>query len=307
MDSLAPIALFVYNRPRHTRLTIEALLKNSLASESELYVFSDGAKHEAHASDVAVVREYLKGVVGFKNVTIIERPKNIGLARSIVSGVTDVVRTHGRVIVLEDDLVTSPYFLQYMCDALRMYEHDERVVSIHGYVYPVTGELPETFFIRGADCWGWATWQRGWEVFRPDASVLLEELQARKLTRSFDYNGSYPYTDMLRGRVLGFNNSWAILWHASAFLANKLTLYPGKTLVSNIGFDNTGTHSGRTNYFETRVSEQPVQLVRIPVVESTTAVQLFMNYFNSRIMTMAKVSMKIKFHFRRFMSVGKMR
>jgi GT2 family glycosyltransferase len=192
-----PIALFVYNRLWHTQQTVEALKKNKLAAESELFVFSDGARTGADKEKIRAVREYLKTVNGFKKVTVIEWNRNLGLAQSIISGVTQIVNRYGRIIVLEDDIVTSPYFLRFMNEALEFYKDEEKVISIHGYIYPVKAKLPETFFLRGADCWGWATWKRGWELFEPDGRKLLNELKAKKLTRRFDFDGAYSYTGML--------------------------------------------------------------------------------------------------------------
>ena len=157
----APIALFAYNRPAHLARTLAALQNNELAAASDLFVFADGAKSPAHAEGVARVRETLRDVTGFRSVTVAARAENLGLARSIISGVTELVTAHDRVIVVEDDLHTSPYFLRYLNEALEMYAADERVVSAHAYVYPIARPLPETFFLRGADCWGWATWRRG--------------------------------------------------------------------------------------------------------------------------------------------------
>lgn len=277
----APIALFVYNRPEHTKKVIEALAQNGLAPLSELYVFSDGPKKPADANAVAAVRRLLGCVTGFKFVRVISRDGNYGLARSITQGVQELVAKHGRIIVLEDDLVTSPYFLQYMNEALELYEHDERVVSVHGYVYPTEEKLPETFFIRGADCWGWATWKRGWDVFQSDGAKLLAGLEAKKLTKAFDLGGVYPYTYMLKSQIQGFNRSWAILWYASAFLSGKLTLYPGRSLVRNIGFDKSGTHTGNTDYFLGELSTGPIHVVPVPIVESAEALQAFQIYFSS--------------------------
>src|SRR3989344_4735411 len=208
--ALAPIALFVYNRPEHTRRTVEALLKNEGASESALFVFSDAAKNPVAAEGVQEVRAYLKTITGFKSIEILERRENYGLARSIVEGVTDLTNRFGQVIVLEDDLVTSPYFLRYMNEALALYADEERVVSIHGYVYPVTGTLPETFFLRGTDCWGWATWKRGWDLYEADGAKLLAELKSNNFLESFDFGGAYRFSDMLRRQVRGANDSWAI-------------------------------------------------------------------------------------------------
>ena len=269
--SLAPIALFAYNRPSHLRRTLEALCRNELAKESDLHIFSDGPKSANDAPRVKAVRECLKDVSGFQSVTVIEQPANLGLANSIIQGVTDICQRDGRTIVLEDDMVTSHWFLRFMNDGLTTYESDPEVISIHGYNYPVRAVLPETFFLRGADCWGWATWDRGWKHFNPDGAVLLSELERRKLTHAFDFEGAYGYTAMLRDQIAGRNNSWAIRWHASAFLLDKLTLYPGRSLVQNIGLDNSGTHCVATDEFATAPAEHAVQIRRLPLKENRAA------------------------------------
>src|SRR5437879_5375115 len=184
---LAPIALFAYRRLDHARRTIEALLANAEAASSDLIIFADAASTEAAEHEVAAVRRYLRGVSGFASVTIVERERNLGLANSIIAGVTEVIQENDRVIVVEDDVVTSPFFLRYMNEALEYYKDDERVASIHGYVYPIKQSLPESFFLRGADCWGWATWRRGWGLFNPDGRYLLSELHRRGLAEEFDF------------------------------------------------------------------------------------------------------------------------
>lgn len=267
----APIALFAYNRLAHVTQTVQALLRNPEARDSELYVFSDAANTAMAADPVAVVRHYLHGVSGFAAVHVIERPENYGLARSIIDGVTRLCERYGRVIVVEDDLVTSPHFLRFMNDGLNRYEHVGRVISIHGYQYPVTTSLPETFFLRGADCWGWATWKRGWDLFEANGRLLLRQLKERKLTHRFDFDGAYPYTRMLKKQIEGKNNSWAIRWHASAFLRDKLTLYPGRSLVRNIGTDNSGTHCSTTGVYTGEVSDTPIQVDPIRVEEHAYA------------------------------------
>jgi hypothetical protein len=275
----APIALFVYNRSDHTRRTIDALIQNSLAENSELIIFSDAAKSEAQAEAVRKVRKYISEIEGFKSVTIVERVANLGLARSIIDGVTTILNKYGRIIVLEDDMVTSPYFLTYMNEALEKYVDDERVVSIHGYVYPVGQPLSEAFFLTGADCWGWATWQRGWSCFNSDGQFLLDELYRRKLLRAFDFNGTYPFSKMLEGQIKGANESWAVRWHASAFLAGKLTLYPGRSLVHNIGNDNSGTHCGDSDRHDTELSQTPIELSNIEVKPSEEGRLAFERFF----------------------------
>lgn len=275
----APITLFVYNRPEHTRRTVEALKQNRLAKESNLIIFSDSPRSQAQAEQVGEVRAYIRQIEGFNSVIVVERETNLGLARSIIDGVTTIVGKYGRIIVLEDDMVTSPYFLAYMNEALEKYKDDDRVVSIHGYVYPVTQALPEAFFLPGADCWGWATWSRGWACFNSDGQFLMDELKRRKLTHGFDFNGAYGYSKMLEEQIKGINDSWAVRWYASAFLAGKLTLYPGCSLVHNIGNDSSGTHCGESSSLDSELSKTPINLSNIAVQSSEIGLRAFEGFF----------------------------
>ena len=264
----APITLFEYNRPWHTKNTIDALKENHLAEKSDLIIFSDGPRSDDDKAYVESVRRYLNNITGFNKVSIVEREKNFGLSGSIISGVTAIVKQYGQVIVVEDDLVSSPYFLKFMNDGLDFYRNAEDVISIHGYIFPVEDHLPDTFFLKGADCWGWATWARGWALFNPDGKKLLEGIREGKLKEEFDYNGAYPFTKMLQDQTKGRNDSWAIRWHASAFLSEKLTLFPGRSLIRNIGIDQSGVHSGETKVFDTEVSREPITISDIPIEEN---------------------------------------
>jgi hypothetical protein len=275
---LAPIALFVYSRLEHTKATVKALSENTLAKETDLIVFSDGPKNSAKIQQVKAVREFVHSIKGFKSVKVIESKENNGLAKSIISGVSQIVNKYGRVIVVEDDLLTSPYFLEFMNDGLDFYEKDNRVVSISGYLYPST-DLPETFFIRDADCWGWATWKRGWSIFEEDGKKLLRELKEKGLTKEFNYEDTYDYIEMLEDQIAGKNNSWAIRWYASAFLKNKLTLYPGKSLVRNIGIDGSGTHGGLVDIYYTELTDRKINVKQIPVLEDKIARHKFAIFF----------------------------
>ena len=278
---LSPIVLFVYNRLNHTRKTVAALKKNCLAEDSILFIFSDGAKDSQDKPAVRSVRHFIHKIVGFKKIKIIEHRTNRGLADSIINGVTEIIDRYGQAIILEDDLVTSPYFLRYMNQALELYKNDKKVISIHGYVYPIAGNLPETFFLRGADCWGWATWKRGWDLFEADGAKLLTQIKERKLAKKFDLGGVFPYTKMLKDQLVGKNNSWAVRWHASAFLKNKLTLYPSRCLVHNIGTDNSGTHCKSVDYYDTSLARHPIQIKKIELVENEIARIAFQKYMKS--------------------------
>lgn len=247
--------------------TLESLATCREASQTNLTLFLDGPRGETDRAEVAATRAIARSASGFADVRLIERADNIGLSASIISGVTQMLEDHEQVIVLEDDMVVSPDFLTYMNQGLDRYADDPRVVSIHGYVYPSDVPLPDFFFLRGADCWGWATWRRGWGEFRRDGQALLDELQEQDLTGIFDFGGAFPYTQMLRDQIAGRVDSWAIRWYASAFLAGKLTLYPGRSLVQNIGLDGSGTNSKSGRGLSTtaaRISELPV----IPVQET---------------------------------------
>jgi hypothetical protein len=282
--SLAPIVLFVYNRPEHTSKTLESLMVNELASDSELFIFADGAKQNATKQTIEKIgqtRKIIKEKKWCKKVTIFESNENKGLAISVIEGVSKIVNEFGKVIVLEDDLVTSTCFLQFMNEALNIYVSENSVACISGYMYPVKDNLPETFFIKGADCWGWATWKRGWDIFEKDGEKLLKELNDRSLTNAFDFEGTYPYMKMLTEQIEAKNDSWAIRWYASAFLKNKYCLYPGISLVKNIGIDGSGTHSGVSEKWNVILSSHKINVNTIEVAENLKAKKSIVNYFMS--------------------------
>lgn len=280
--SLAPIVLFTYRRPKHTMQTVEALLRNKEASFSDLIIYSDGPKDEKAVEGVKKNREYIRTITGFKSIQIIERSHNWGLANSIIDGVTTVINKYGKGIIVEDDLITSPFFLQFMNEALELYEDSLDVISIHGYMYPVKKKMPESFFIKTADCWGWATWKRGWDLFNPDSKELLAEIEHKKKCREFDFNNSYPYTDMLKAQIRGEVDSWAIRWYASALVNNKLTLYPGRSLVFQNGMDGVdGTHCGEDMRYIVELSQTPIKLEKLVTKESKRARKAMTDYFVS--------------------------
>lgn len=267
-NHLAPIVIFAYNRPEHLINALDALSKNAEASISNLFIFIDGPKNSSHNDAVRSVKNISHSAKGFFAVNVISREVNLGLSRSVIDGVSEVLRSFDRVIILEDDLVVSPYFLRYMNDALDLYSDDEVVASIHGYNYPIEPFEQQTFFLRGADCWGWGTWRRAWQHFKPDGRSLLRQLRSAGLLHSFDLYGAYPFSRMLYRQIQGKNDSWAIRWHASTFLRGMLTLYPSQSLVENIGHDNSGTHTALDSSFDVEVFTGPVILRQIPLAES---------------------------------------
>lgn len=291
---LSPIILFVYNRPDHTRRAIESLKRNKEAAESVLYVYSDAPRSEADAAAVAEVRGIIGDIAGFKEANITLRERNYGLARNIIEGVTRVVNAYGRVIVLEDDLVVAPYFLRFMNEALECYQYEERVGHIQACDFTRDPSLPPTFLIKFTGSWGWATWKRAWRFFNPDGQALLNLLEERRLTRQFDFNGKYRFTRMLRRQIAGKNNSWAIRWNASLFLADILSLNVGRSLVSNEGFDGSGTNCGGGNLYASSLYPQPLKVEKIaPIEENMAARAIFERYYAQNNSFWAKAKRRI--------------
>ena len=280
----APVALFVYNRPLHTRRTLMSLSMCSEAKETNLFIFCDGLKNGATdevKKSVEEVRKVIREKKWCRNVEIIESPVNKGLSRSVVAGVTDIVNRFGKIIVLEDDMEVSPFFLKFMNEGLALYEHDDAVISLTGYCWPVKDKIPETFFLLGTYCWGWATWKRGWDLFDADGRKLLQQLEEKNLTSLFDFDGSHFYTRMLKDQVEGKNDSWALPWYAAAFLQNKLTLIPGRSLVRNTGIDGTGVHSGKSDEWAVELTTTPVVVARIPPEDSIQGREAVTAFFRS--------------------------
>ena len=236
LDKLAPIVLFVYNRVDHAKKTIEALKDNQLASESCLYIYSDAAKSDDEKESVNSVRRYIDTITGFKEIIIIKRDTNWGLANSIIDGVSAVVNKFGKVIVLEDDLITSPNFLKFMNDSLTLYERDVMVYSITGYSHTNNlHNIQKSYFLKLTNSWSWATWSDRWEKFRKDDKDLEEIVNSSvSEKRLFNFDDSLDYINMARLQLNKKINSWAIYWYLSVFKQNGLTLYPQKKLVKNI-------------------------------------------------------------------------
>ena len=223
MKRLAPIVLFVYNRPEHTRKTIEALQENELAKESELFIYSDAAKNEDTNSKVDLVREYIKKIDGFINVTIIEREKNWGLANSIIDGVTKIINEYGKIIVLEDDLVTSPYFLKFMNEALEFYEGEKNIFSITGFSFPQkfmkfkSTDKDDIYFNIRPMSWSWATWENRWKGIDWDLKNFNAFILDKDKRNKFNTGGT-DLTGMLLSQKSGKIDSWR-------FVSTKLSLF----------------------------------------------------------------------------------
>lgn len=250
-EQLAPVCLFTYNRLEETKKTIVALQKNFLASETNVFIFSDYPKNATAMNAVTEVRAYIKSVTGFKSVTVIERDKNYGLAKSIITGVSQVINDFGRVIVLEDDLLTSQNFLNFMNKSLNQYKENENVWSVSGFCLEVKpkGSMAidyDAFFWGRAHSWGWATWEDRWASVDWNIDDWSEFKKDREQISKFNQYGSDLF-NMLRKSMLGKINSWYIRFAYNQFKQNKLTVYPFTSKVINIGFMDSATHCDTYN------------------------------------------------------------
>ena len=313
MNNLAPIVLFVYNRLDHTKQTIEALQKNDLANESILYIYSDASKNVDSVYAVDAVRHYIEKVDGFKEIKIIYRDENFGLAKSIVDGVTRIVNQYGKVIVLEDDLVTSPFFLEYMNRALEKYAKESTVYSITGYSFTDNDNniSDDTYFLPLTSSWSWATWDDKWKYFSRDEEGLRKNLSDRQFRFDFNFSNAYPYVKLAKKQLQHKSDSWAIFWYYSVFKQNGLTLYPNKKLVKNIGHDGSGTHcnSSKTETITVHkipkltenmnIKEEYIRIVQDIIknevaIRRRTNIKVFLKNFITKYFTMLIISRGIQ-------------
>lgn len=253
MNTLAPICLFTYNRLEETKQTVKALQNNFLASESELYVFSDGPKNELAKDKVNAVRDYIKTIKGFKSITVFESKINKGLANSILDGVSQIINEFGKVIVLEDDLVTTPNFLDFMNQGLSYFKNNKGIYSISGFVPLIKNIYNFDFFLHERSYpWGWATWNHEWSQVNFNKKDLSEIIRKDPMVlKEFSSKCGEDASKMLLNSLNGLNNSWYIRWVFFNFFKSKLAVFPTQSLVSNEGFNSSkGTHCEGLSAYE---------------------------------------------------------
>ena len=254
MTSLSPIILFVYNRPWHTRQTVEALQKNDLAAESQLFIYADGSKTE-NDTEVKEVRDYIKVIDGFKSVTIIERERNWGIEENVIHGVTEIINQFGKIIVLEDDIVTSKYFLNFMNTGLENFSGVSNVFAINGHMFPINSEKYQSFLSNlGTSAWGWGTWSDKWCQLEKtfDDSNFMQT--SPDLISRFNFGG-YNYLNLIN------LETWDIRWYYSVYLRNGVGVYPSQSLVRNIGFDGSGVHYTKKIEVLQELSDKPIEVI----------------------------------------------
>ena len=242
LSKMATIALFVYNRPNHTKLTLDALRLNQYAEKSNLVIFSDGPKSLADSKEVDSVREIIHSTSGFQSVEIVLRKKNCGLANSIISGVNEILADSESVIVLEDDIITSPSFLSFMNQGLLFFADKKKVFHINGFSHNIPqNALQDIYMNRVMDCWGWATWRDRWSNYERSPIALFEQMDSLQRFK-FDLDGTGEFWPQVEKNLIGEINTWAVFWYASIFLKGGLCVSPTQSYTQNIGFDGSGTH-----------------------------------------------------------------
>jgi hypothetical protein len=265
-SELSPIALFVYNRPEHTRRTVESLAQNELAPQSDLFVFADGAKNENARAAIQEVREYAQTIRGFRSVTIAERERNFGLADSVIGGVTQVCAQFGRAIVVEDDLLTAPNFLGFMNEALEHYKNEARIFSVSGFNFPIDSpeDYPyDAFCSYRSGSWGWGTWKDRWMQADWSISDFADFMGHKEQQNRFNRGGD-DLTGMLSQQMAGQLDSWSIRWDYVHFKHHAVALFPVTSMVYNIGFDGSGVHCTRDTLRQRALSAGRAKAYRFP-------------------------------------------
>ena len=254
--NFSPIIIFVYNRLHHLDRLFNSLERNDLFKKSKVLIFSDGPKNQIDKGQIHKVRELLKKRLIPQNSEIIENDANLGLSRNVISGLNKTFQIYDRAIILEDDLELSPFFLNYMNDALNLYATSENVASISGYMYPIAPKKfsDNYFFLKLIESWGWGTWKRAWKNFENDSLILKKKIDEKKLANEFNFESGISYYQMLKDNINGLNDSWAVRWYASTFLKNMNTLFPSRSFVKKIGIDNSGENCNYTTVYDSSIN-----------------------------------------------------
>ncbi len=294
---LAPIAFFAFNRPEHTRRVLESFSLNKESSETELHAFIDGPRNEEDIQKIEEVKKIFKERKWCKALEIHAESKNRGMAPQIISGLTKLCNEKGRVIMLEDDTLVSPYFLDFLNMGLNKYENEEKVMSVCGYLYPIERCSFESAFMVGGGYWGWGTWQRAWQYFDPDGNDLLARIEKQKLICKLNVQNSDNKYRMLKRQAKGEISSFAIRWHAVTILRNGLNLFPGRSLVQNIGFDGTGIHTYKSKKYDVELLMRPVKEYPEKIEESQELLNAVAKCFRRRNKLYIKVLERLRSYF----------
>tara|TARA_B100000767_G_scaffold268136_2_gene287927 strand:+ start:3388 stop:5091 length:1704 start_codon:yes stop_codon:yes gene_type:complete len=282
---LAPIILFVYNRPDLTVEVIKSIKKNRLSKKSNIWIFSDGINKNKKDDylKVSCVRAIINNLQGFKNVKIIERNNNIGTYKNITLGIDRVFKTEKKAIIIEDDVLVSEFFLEYMNKSLDQYKRDSKIGSICSNIWGLQSlnnkkKLPSTFLLHHSDCWGWATWKKSWKLYSHDSRKLIKAIKYRGLEKKFNLDNAYNYTSLLEQNIKR-KRSWAVNWYASLFINNKLNLFSSLIISKNIGLGENSTNTKQI-YLSNKIKNKKVDLKKIKIEESKEGTIALINSYN---------------------------
>ena len=242
MSEASPIVIFAYRRHKHLARVLRSLSEQSLCRSSRAFVFIDGPKGDTDRQDVEEVKRVAESIWGFSKVSILAAQSNLGLDRSINEGITKILKEYEQAIIVEDDILPLPDFLDFMNEALSRYKEEKSIMQISGFAYPRRTDHRRHFFLPITSCWGWATWRRSWLNHSLDRVVAAQELNNPSFVKRMDLEGAYPFSDLLRRVIDGKGDCWDVIWYWKVMRAGGLTLFPGKSLVENIGWDGSGTH-----------------------------------------------------------------
>ncbi|HIF9198284.1 TPA: hypothetical protein ACX6PX_003586 [Photobacterium damselae] len=278
--NFSPVVIFVYNRLTHTKKTIAALAENYNSDKTDLYIYSDGPKGSSDYDSIREIREYCKSIKCFRTVTINESEKNIGLAKNIINGVTEVIKKHGKIIVLEDDIVTAKDFINYMNASLNKYKDIDNVWHISGWNYPAFNHSDnnKAYLWRGMNCWGWATWEDKWSFYRKDPEYFINNFSEQMINK-FNIDGKYDFWEQIKRNYNGELDTWAIFWYATIFINNGLCLNPYQTYVHNIGNDGSGENCGNLDVYKSSLNMNSLLIYPDKNVESKYAIEMLKKYF----------------------------
>lgn len=255
VQDLAPICLFTYNRIENLKKTIKALKNNYLAKKSNLFIFSDGPKNNIETNKIYKLRDFIKTISGFKNIILIENKNNFGLKKNIIKGINYVLRDNEKIIVLEDDLVTTKNFLFYMNKALNFYSKKKRVMQISSFALPFNNCKNNFFFWKHSFCWGWGTWKDRWKYYNSEPDNYINNFTKEEI-KDFDFNGSNFLWPQILANKKKKINTWAIFWSATIYKKNGLCLNPTKSFIKNIGYDKNATHSYKSKIKVNLINEE---------------------------------------------------
>ena len=302
-NRLAPVAIFAFNRPGHLKSLLDSLSNNCEIKSTDVYVFIDGPRGNADTDLIVQTKKIAHEYSQFRIKKIVVRDWNLGLGNAIKQGINEVLAENDSIVVLEDDLVVTKHFLKYMNRALDRYKFELKVASIHGYCFDFANPIPEPFFLRGADCLGWATWKDRWDSIEWNPAHLLKLIESQNLIFDFNLNNAHSYSSALSGEVRKGFHSWAIYWHASMYAQNRLTLFPGVSLVEYKGADGSGTHTvENSDFWKTEISKKSDWIFPDQISESIHGRQELIGYYNRifpPLPLLGRIKRRIKFELKR--------